>query len=421
MAWLVGLVVVLLVAACTSGGSPSPTPSGTTTAPPPFNPPFAGTLGTQPEHAAQESANGVRVAMVELNWSKYEPDRGKFDLSYERDMKSRVQALRDEGMQITLGLGLHFTPRWVLDEPDSRYIDEDGKSSSQVDLTFNADIREQAERYLERAVAVLGSANLWAVRITGGGRSEVLYPNGGYWAFGRNALGGPNLPRTLEPNPFPDFRPGTAGLSKDQLESWYEWYLGALVDTADWQMTVLRDLGFTGYFQILTPGVGVQPLQLQQAIDRNLPDGLTGLGAAWQEIYRLLPDKRNVVAYVSSMGDGSGGNRGCSASDDRIPLSAAAAVPWSASRWIKRIADEYGLLTAGENPGYTASPEYQQQYRDESADGLMAVTFAQARSCGFQGLYWAHDDQLWDGTVDPERFFSYLSPDAGSPPTAPTE
>ena len=120
------------------------------------------------------------------------------------------------------------------------------------------------------------------------------------------------------------------------------------------------------------------------------------------------------------MGDGSGGNGGCGVQDDRIPLSAAAAVSWSSVRWIKRIADEYGLLTAGENPGYTASPEYQQQYRDTSSDGLMSVTFAQARSCSLQGIYWAHDDQLWDGTVAPERFFSYLSPDAVAPPSAPT-
>lgn len=51
----------------------------------------------------------------------------------------------------------------------------------------------------------------------------------------------------------------------------------------------------------------------------------------------------------------------------------------------------------------------------------MAVTFDQARTCDLQGVYWAHDDQLWDGTVDPQEFFSYTSPDAGSPPAAPSE
>jgi hypothetical protein len=415
------LVAALLLTACTAGGRQTPTVSQP---PPPaadpFVPPFAGTLGTQPAHAEQEYANGVRVAMVELNWSRYEPEQGRFDLSYEGDMRSRVAALRAAGLQVTLGLGLHFTPRWVLDQPDSRYIDEEGNASGQVDLTFNAAIRTQAERFLQRAVAVLGAANLWAVRISSGGRSEVLYPNGGYWAFGRNALGGADLPATLGPNPYPEFRPGTSGLSQQELARWYEWYLGALVDTADWQMRVVRDAGFDGYFQILTPGVGVLPAQLQEALKANLPDGLTGLGAVWHEVYRLLPDKRNVVAYVSSMGDGSGDNRGCGVLDDRIPLSAAAAVSWSSVRWIKRIADEYGLETAGENPGYNASPEYQQEYRDSSADGLMAVTFAQARSCSLQGVYWAHDDQLWDGTVAPERFFSFLSSDAVAPPPAPT-
>ena len=426
------LVGSLLLAACT-GGTPTPTPTGsaapsssapaTTSSQParPFVPPFVGTLGTQTGHAEEESNSGVRVAMLELNWGKYEPDKGRFDLGYERDLKARAQQLRDAGMLITLGLGLHFTPGWVLDEPDSRLIDENGDTSSQVDLTFNGALRDQAERYLRRAVAAIGVDNLWAVRVTGGGRSEVLYPNGGYWAFGPNALGGPELPSSLQPNPFPDFRPGSPGLTRQQIGQWYEWYLTALADTADWQMRVLRDAGFTGWFQILTPGVGVTPLALEQALERNLPDGLTGLGAAWQEIYRLLPDKRNVMAYVTSMADGSGGNAGCGRNDDWVPLRTAGSLGWSATRWIKRIADEYDLPMAGENPGYTASPEYQRQYTDTSADGLMAVTFDQARSCDLQGVYWAHDDQLWDGTVDPDQFFSYTSPDAGSPPAAPSE
>ena len=209
---ILALVAVLLLAGCTSGGLPTPTGSpAPTPEADPFVPPFAGTLGTQPAHAEEEYAAGVRVAMIELNWSRYEPEQGRFDLSYEGDIRSRVAALRAAGMQITLGLGLHFTPRWVLEQSDSRYVDEDGNRSSQADFTFNAAIRSQAERYLQRAVAVLGAANLWAVRISSGGRSEVLYPNGGYWAFGPGALGGPNKPTTVDANPFPGSGPAPPG------------------------------------------------------------------------------------------------------------------------------------------------------------------------------------------------------------------
>jgi hypothetical protein len=166
--------------------------------------------------------------------------------------------------------------------------------------------------------------------------------------------------------------------------------------------------------------VGVLPAGLRSAIRDDLPDGLTGVGAVWQEIYRLVPDKKNLMAYVTSMGDGSGDDDGCEPSDDQVGLAADATRLWSASRWISRIADEFGLAKSGENPGYAGSAEFQRHYADPSATGLMAVTFQQARSCGFLGVYWAHDDQLWDGTLNVNAFYTYSTDNAGLPPNAPT-
>jgi hypothetical protein len=223
----------------------------------------------------------------------------------------------------------------------------------------------------------------------------------------------------LAPNPFPGWRPGQSGLNPTQVNQWLQWYLGALADTANWQMNTIRALGFTGYFQILTPGVGVLPAVLTQAINARLPDGLIGIGAVWQDVYRLLSPRQNVVAYVSSVADGSGNDGGCTANDDSVALTSTSIVGWSATRWISRIADAYGLRKAGENPGYSASPSsFAHQYRSTSSGGMMARAYAQATSCGFQGLYWAHDDQLWDGTVAASRFFALSSPSAGVPPAA---
>jgi hypothetical protein len=166
--------------------------------------------------------------------------------------------------------------------------------------------------------------------------------------------------------------------------------------------------------------VGVQPAALRTAIGDHLPEGLSGVGAAWQEIYRLVADEKNLMAYVTSMGDGSGEDQGCEPSDFQVGLVADTVKTWSASRWISRIADEYGLAKAGENPGYAGSAEFQRHYADQSATGLMAATFEQARSCGFMGVYWAHDDQLWDGTLNVDALYGYSSDRAGVPPDAPS-
>jgi len=382
-----------------------------------FHAPFLGTLGTQAATAADESSHGVKVAMMELNWARYEPQPGQFDTGYERSLQAQLQSYQLAGMRVTLGLGLHYTPAWLASLPNSHFVDEHGTVSSEIDFTFNSLIRQQADELLARADSALGFHNFWAVRITSGGSSELVYPSGGsYWAFGRNPQNGPQYPAGLTPNPFPGWRPGTAGLSAAQMNQWLQWYLGALANTADWQMTTVRSLGFSGYFQVLTPGVGVLPAGVTRAVSAGLPDGLLGVGADWQDVYRQLPHKKNVVAYVSSMADGSGGDGGCAAGDDTVALTSPATASWSAARWISRIADAYGLLKAGENPGY--SNGNRSFYINASATGMMARTIAQAKSCHFQGVYWAHDDQLWDGTVAASRLYALTTPAAGLPPVA---
>ena len=123
------------------------------------------------------------------------------------------------------------------------------------------------------------------------------------------------------------------------------------------------------------------------------------------------------MAYVLSVADGSGGDDSCTPSDRDVALDAPTVQDWSATRWTSRVADEYGFPKRGENPGYDGSSKLDDHYRDASADGMMAAAIRQSRDCGFQGLYWAHDEQLWDGTVDFAQFESMAREVNG--PTAP--
>jgi hypothetical protein len=423
------VVVVSGMMAARGGGPQGDAPSGTPapgTSPPPAGPsttatveqrvagtgvaPFAfGTLETQTEHAAEESARGIKVAMMEVNWAEYEPADGRFDDAYARRSRDRLASLQAAGMRVTLGLGLHHSPEWIFRYPDSRFVDQRGRASSELNLVFNQRLRAKAERYLARMDRDLGMENFWAVRLNSGGHAEVLYPGGGsYWAFDRNAQNGPDLPPTMAANPLPGWRPGDRSVATQQVQRWADWYVRGLDDVVAWQMRFITALGFAGYYQILTPGAGTRPEAYARDVANYLPDGVTGVGAVWHRFYASLPKTRHVVAYVSSMADEPGRSQNCRPSDRAVPLSDRRVNDWPASRWIARVAREHGLQLNGENSGWNLPSRLNSHYRDTSGSGMMAASVRELVSCGFQGMYWAHDAQLWDGTVSLDRYTDWI-------------
>lgn len=415
-----GIATVLPAAATATPGA-SAAASATTPATTPAAP-FLATLGTRPDTAAAESAAGVKVGMVELNWNKYEPQRGVYDTVYVGMIRQRIAAMKAAGMRVTLGVGLHFAPAWALAMTNSRLVDQHGTRSSELNLVFNVQMRYEANHYFDRIDADLGFENFWAVRITSGTMGEVLYPEGGsYWAFDPNAQNGRDMPASMRRNPVPGWKPGTPGPSTDKVDSWARWYVAALADTANWQIQKYRLRGFTGYYQVLTPGFGLTPNKLRNEVARNLPDGVAGVGAVWGELYKDLPDKRNVVAYVTSIADGSGGNDSCTPADRSVALTAPDVAWWSATRWISRVADENGLGKAGENPGYRPTTPFDARYRDVSATGLVADTMRQASTCGLSTVYWAHDDQFHGSTqvLPLSAFTRYAATGSAVPAAAP--
>jgi len=399
----------------TPAESPDVPVAGTGTAPFAF-----GTLETQAERAATESARGIKVAMIELSWSAYEPAEDRFDEAYARRFRDRLQALRGAGMRVTLGLGLHYTPGWIFQYPDSRFVDQRGVRSSSVNLIFNQRLRGKAERYLARIDRDLGLRNFWAVRLNSGAHPEVLYPPGGsYWAFDRNAQNGPDLPPTMAANPRPGWKPGDRSIPARDVQRWADWYVRGLDDVVGWQMRFLTALGFTGYFQILTPGAGTKPRAYARDVAAYLPDGVTGVGAVWHKFYANLPQKHNVVAYVTSMADEPGRPNLCTPGDRAVPLADPRVDNWPATRWLTRVAREYGLLLNGENPGWNIPSRLNAHYTDTSDAGMMASTVHEMISCGFQGMYWAHEAQLWDGTVSFDRYADWISKTNGGHNPAP--
>lgn len=358
-----------------------------------------GTLQTEGEHAADEYAGGVRVAMMEIFWDRYEPAKGRFNASYAAEQRRRLAMLRAIGFRVTLALGTYNPPPWLASEPNAKFVNQNGVVSAELNYVFNRKMRDYFERYLARVNADLGLKNFWAIRITSGGNPELLYPGGGsYWAFDVNAQNGPNRPADLPPCPFPTWKPGRPGLSAAQVRRWADWYVLCLALTADWQRRALDHLGFTGWRQILTPGSGARPSVYDAAIAQGLPDGIIGVGAVWHKLYQFLPDKQRTVVYVSSVADRSGNDDVTQPEDKKVAIADPVANNWSATRWLVRIAQEYQMPVGGENPGYNAPPSLNVHYVDPSPSGMMARSLAQAQAGRFQCFYWAHSNRLWDGT-----------------------
>ena len=218
------------------------------------------TLGTNPSYATQESTGGVKVAMMELNWNSIRAPSRAFSTS---PTKSRCRAcyasLKAAGMRVTLGLGLHLPPAWVKSQPNATFVDQDGGVSTEANMVFNNNILVNWPR-------TTWPGRTRPCRSPISGQSESPPAVRARCCTRRAASTGlsTSTRRTARPcpprmarNPFPGWRPGTTGLTTTQVTQWANWYVGALADTARWQATAIRGLGFTGDIQVVTPGIGV--------------------------------------------------------------------------------------------------------------------------------------------------------------------
>ena len=136
--------------------------------------PAFGTLQTEPKHLKEEYAGGVRVAMIEVFWNRYEKSDNSFDASYIAGVKSQIRDFKAAGFVVTLAPGTHFAPKWLKELPGSRFVDQDGRQSPDVNFIFNQKMRNYLERYLKHLDDELGFENFWAIRLTSGGNGELL-------------------------------------------------------------------------------------------------------------------------------------------------------------------------------------------------------------------------------------------------------
>ncbi len=356
-----------------------------------------GTLVSDTAHARTESAAGVKQAMVELDWSWLEPNKDSWNTRALASVRQDVLAQRAAGRKVTLGLGIHFTPSWAYRLSSGRAVNGHGQRSDDLNVVYSWRVRQQVGQYIRKVVKEIGPANIDTIRITSGGNGELMFGDESYWSYGHIGI------TSLRNSQPAKGRPGTNATTA-QHRAWARWYVGSLANVADFQMNKAQGAGFGGKFELIMPGSGVRPSNWDYQTRNHLPEGLLGLGVAWDKIAAQVHHRGRVYLHQSGVGDGSGasGEQQCQPGDGSAALTSPGLDNWSSTRWIAKVARTYHFAgVSGENPGYGDSVPTS-FYR--SPGGLFQTATSLARSCGFRAFYWAHDGRLWDGTAS---FSSY--------------
>ncbi|MFC9595090.1 beta-galactosidase [Streptomyces sp. NPDC056944] len=388
-------VLLLLVGALGGLGRVEPRPA----------PYWYGTLQTDPDRARTEYEHGIRVAHLQIDWARLEPEQGVYDEDYAREVRDRLAAFRDAGLLVEAGLGLNHPPSWLPDAyPESVWIDQFGtRSTTTPNIVFSEPVREGVADYVTAVDRLIGLDGFWAVRVGVNESGEFTYPAppsedqgpARFWAYDSHAQAS---------SPFPGWRPGERTyhgrpFTTEDVARWYDWYAGALAGAVNWQIDLLTSLGYQGQLKVLVPGSGFYPSDLRAAVDARLTGSpsirLVGRGAGFFRTLGLIEHRDTVRIVTTALVDGTGTpvDNGCAPGDGRVDVSApddAAVRAWSSARWVTAVARSAGFTRlAGESAGPQIAPYY---------DGVTDTAYRQMASCGLEGMMWAFDRHLYDGT-----------------------
>jgi hypothetical protein len=345
-----------------------------------------GALQTTVENAAASRAAGLDLAMLEVSWDRFEPERGKFSQDYIEVLRGEAEAFRRAGLELVLDFGVQYPPKWLLELPDARYRNQfgdeyrgRGPGKEVANSVFNEEVRKCQAAYMRQVFKELGT-KFYAVRLGGGWYSELTYPEdkfGGrvncYWGFDDLAQGRkPGLPKGVEPCPYPGWKPGDTGGEPASARLFLAWYLDSLRNYLHWQIEVAR-LDYDGTLMLLFPSWGVREGESEKAVMGNLAgntsaekNGEVARGVDFGYLTWKLGDGRLMLHCTWLDADPSFGEP---------PIAYLA----------KLAAKSYPPLpVSGENTGGGGQP-------------VMDLCAARAKEYGLRSFLWAFEKDLFDG------------------------
>lgn len=247
---------------------------------------------------AAAAVAGVSIGLVELQWGLAEPAPGTYDMNYLRGVAAAITMARNAGYKVTLNTGIQDAPAWLLAKPGARFVDQNGAvftGQAVPNLVFGTSLRTYARDYLATLFKVLGT-DFNVVRVGGGMSGELSYPYtfnaqtlvaNRYWAFDVNAAA---------TDPVPTWRPGRPS-PHGEAARFLDWYQNALVGYQNWQISVLRQVGYTGNAAVLYPSFGMRPGDADKAVADNLS------GASSAEINGEVQRGYDFARQISALTD----------------------------------------------------------------------------------------------------------------------
>lgn len=362
-----------------------------------------GALQVDPGSEAALAQGGVKRVDLELAWQFYEPQPGVFDQSYIAKEQGVYDDYRAHGFDVELDPGLQYPPSWAFSLPGgTRFVDQDGTvwhggtGEDPANAVTDMAVRSAETDYLQHLGTDFASRPFAAVRVGGLLDGELRYPPivndnpDTLWAYDAQAVA--ELPRR-------DWQPGTG--TQAEARQAIGTYLDNLTEYETWLVDLTNAAFPTAELQLMLPGWGLRPGQVDGAIANGL-DGssvaeqggnLTG-GLDWAaQLATLAANTDRGVAYTTWLDGPDQGNN----PQDESPIA-----------YIASVARPLGLGLAGENTGGTSV-------------AIMKLCAQRARQYGLSGVMWMSARILASTSGGLSAYSSFVaSQRGGSSPVSPS-
>ena len=241
-----------------------------------------GALQSSSDHYESNINAGMNTVLFELHWNSFYVSDGQKNTSYINRRKEELENIKSLGYKVMLGLGTQYTPSWIYNYENSRFVNQYGDSytttevgDTAVNAVFNNAMRDKLEEYMADVAQEFGN-DFDIVRLGLMRYGELGYPNqsfngktNSYWAFDDIAQGKKSgLPEGLDVCPVPGWIPGSPS-PNGEAYSFANWYMDSLLNYQNWQIDTC-DKYFDSEMAVLYPSWGMRTGQLEQAIAGNL-------------------------------------------------------------------------------------------------------------------------------------------------------
>lgn len=301
---------------------------------------------TQAQLNAITHSSITRVTLG-AGWNTLEPTRGGYNSTALAALASSAKALRGQGLQVVLDLGLQYPPQWAFALPGpTRFVDQYGEqwhgslSTDVVNAVFNSTVRQVQADYIKHVAAAVGVANIVSVRVGGLLSGELRYPPASYHGHVDLIWDYDNLAQSRAP--VRNWRPGSGTAA--QAKSALGYYFSSLTAYQTWMMRTVSSAFPTVDQEVLFPSWGLRPGMVDAAISTGMHNTTTA------EINGMISSGLDWANQVEAIAQ-SGVNATIYGTWLDAPSQGSDVTTISPIQYLARLGAQYGLPVAGENSG----------------------------------------------------------------------